>query len=114
MSERTDALTAKLAELRTNPGIRAALLISHDGFLVASDADADLPIEAIAAQVAGVIDVGRRLADELGQAESHYISVELDSLNVVLAPFGQELLLALVGDPATLRLAYTLVPSDLA
>lgn len=110
MSERTDVLTAKLAELRTNPGIKAALLISHDGFLVAADAEADMAAEAIAAQVAGIIDVGRRLADELGQGESRYMSVELDTLNVVLAPFGHELLLALVGDPAALRLAYTLIP----
>jgi predicted regulator of Ras-like GTPase activity (Roadblock/LC7/MglB family) len=110
VSERTDALTAKLAELRTNPGITAALLISHDGFLVAADAEESLEAEAVAAQVAGIIDIGRRLADELGQAESRYVSIELDSLNVVLAPFGQELLLALIGDPSTLKLAYTLAP----
>jgi predicted regulator of Ras-like GTPase activity (Roadblock/LC7/MglB family) len=111
LSDATDALTAKLAGLRANPGIKAALLISHDGFLVACDADATVNAEAVAAQVAGVIDLGRRLADELGQQGTRYLSMELDDLNVVLAPFGQELLLALIGDQRTIKLAYTLVNS---
>ncbi|MGO8685277.1 MAG: roadblock/LC7 domain-containing protein [Thermoleophilia bacterium] len=109
MSDSADALTTRLAALRTSPGIKAALLISHDGFVVASDADKTINSEAIAAQVAGVIDIGQRLADELGQAEARYFSVELDSLNVVLAPFGSELLLALIGDPDALSLSYTLI-----
>jgi predicted regulator of Ras-like GTPase activity (Roadblock/LC7/MglB family) len=109
VSGSADALTNRLAALRTSPGIRAALLISRDGFVVASDADETIDSEAVAAQVAGVIDIGQRLADELGQTEARYFSVELESLNVVLAPFGSELLLALIGDPDALNLSYTLI-----
>lgn len=108
MSDPADALTARLAPYRENPGIVAALLISHDGFVVAADADEGFAAEAVAAQVAGVIDVGARLADELGQHQARYLSVEFDDLNVVLAPFGDELLLALVGSPDALICDYRL------
>jgi predicted regulator of Ras-like GTPase activity (Roadblock/LC7/MglB family) len=108
MSGPADALAARLAPYRVNPGIVAALLISHDGFVVAADADADVAVDAVAAQVAGVIDIGARLATELGQREAKFISVEFDGLNVVLAPFGEELMLILVGRPDTLICDYRL------
>ena len=65
MTEQADSLAAKLAPYRENPGIVAALLISRDGFLVAADRDESFAAEAVAAQVAGAIDVGARLAGEL-------------------------------------------------
>ena len=102
MSDPRDTLTAKLAPYRTHPGIVAALLISGDGFAA----------EAVAAQAAGVIDIGARLAGELGQHEARYISVEFEGLNVVLAPFGDELMLALVGRPDVLTLYYRLTTGD--
>ena len=77
MSDQADALAAQLAPYRETPGIIAALLISHDGFVVAADADEGFEADAVAAQVAGVIDIGARLAGELGQPEAKYISVEL-------------------------------------
>ncbi len=109
MNEKSDALAAKLAPYRTEPGVVAALLISRDGFVVASDADQDFNVEAVAAQIGGIIDIGARLATELGQQTTRYLTIELDSLNVVLAPFGDELMLVLAGDPATLRCEYRLV-----
>lgn len=109
MNEKSDALAAKLAPYRAEPGVVAALLISRDGFVVASDADEDFNVEAVAAQVGGIIDIGARLATELGQQTTRYLTIELDSLNVVLAPFGDELMLVLAGDPATLRCEYRLV-----
>ena len=102
MSDQADSLASRLAPYRETPGIVAALLISHDGFVVAADAEPDFATEAVAAQVAGAIDLGARLAGELGQPEAKYISLEFDTLNVVLAPFGDELLLALVGEPSAL------------
>lgn len=108
MSDQADTLAARLAPYRETPGIIAALLISHDGFVVAADADADFNTDAVAAQVAGAIDLGSRLAGELGQAAAKYISVEFEGLNVVLAPFGDELMLALVGIPSALTCEYRL------
>ena len=108
MSDQADSLVTRLAPYRKTPGIVAALLISHDGFVVAADAEPDFAADAVAAQVASAIDMGARLAGELGQAEARYISLELDTLNVVMAPFGEELLLVLVGEADTLACEYRL------
>ena len=76
--------------------------------MVAADADPGFAADAVAAQVAGVIDIGARLAAELGQPEAKYISVDFDDLNLVLAPFGDELMLVLVGAPGALICEYRL------
>lgn len=110
MTEQSDSLAAQLRPYRETPGVRAALLVSRDGFVVASDCEPDIDAEAVAAQVAGVIDIGRRLAGELGQPAARYISLEFDSLNLVLAPFGDELLLLLAGSPEAIRCEYRLLP----
>ena len=108
MSETDDVLTDQLAPYRATVGVKAALLISHDGFLVAANADESISIEAVAAQIAGVMDIGRRLADELEQAAARYISIEMETLNVLAAPFNDELMLVLIGEPSAIKLSYTL------
>jgi predicted regulator of Ras-like GTPase activity (Roadblock/LC7/MglB family) len=108
MTDQADMLAAQLAPYRDTPGIVAALLISRDGFVVAADTDPGFKADAVAAQVAGVIDIGARLAAELGEAEARYISIDLGDLNVVLAPFGSELMLVLAGAPSALICEYRL------
>ncbi len=108
MTEQADILAAQLAPYRETPGIIAALLVSHDGFVIAADADPDFKTDAVAAQVAGVIDVAARLAGELGRPQTTCISISLDDLNVVLAPFGDELMLVLAGLPSALTCEYRL------
>ena len=103
-----DALSSRLQLFREDPGVRAALLVSADGFLVASAVDDTVDAEAVAAQIAAVLLVGRRLADELGQAETRYVTFELTGLNVVVAPFEGDLLLVLVGGADTITITYTL------
>ena len=102
MTDQADMLAAQLAPYRDTPVIVAALLISRDGFVVAADTDPGFKADAVAAQVAGVIDVGARLAAEVGQQEASYISIDFADLNVVLAPFGSELMLVLAGAPSAL------------
>ena len=108
MSEQDDALVSKLLPYRERPGMMAALLISRDGFLVASAADPRINGEVLAAHLGAVIDIGANLADELGQAETRFITLELDALNIVVAPFSDELLLALVGSPEAIALQFSL------
>jgi predicted regulator of Ras-like GTPase activity (Roadblock/LC7/MglB family) len=103
-----DTLVSKLEPYREQRGVLAALLVSRDGFLVAASADDRVDSEAVAAQVAGIIDIGTRLAEELEQSETRYIGVELSGMNVVLAPFEGELLLALVGTPDAIKLDFKL------
>jgi predicted regulator of Ras-like GTPase activity (Roadblock/LC7/MglB family) len=109
MTDQADTLAAQLAPYRQTPGIVAALLISRDGFVVAADAEEGFKSEAVAAQVAGVIDIGARLSAELGRPAARYISVEFDDLNLVLAPFGGELMLVLAGLPSALSCEYRLI-----
>ena len=78
MTDQADILAAQLAPYRETPGIVAALLISRDGFVIAADADAGFNADAVAAQVAGVIDIGARLAAELQQPEAKYISIDFE------------------------------------
>jgi predicted regulator of Ras-like GTPase activity (Roadblock/LC7/MglB family) len=109
MTDQADILAAQLAPYRETPGIVAALLISRDGFVIAADADPAFDADAVAAQVAGVIDIGARLAGELRQPEAKYISVGFEDLNLVLAPFGSELMLVLAGAPSALACEYRLI-----
>ena len=109
MTDQADILALQLTPYREIPGIVAALLISRDGFVIAADADPGFSADAVAAQVAGVIDIGARLAAELRQPEAKYISVDFDDLNLVLAPFGSELMLVLAGAPSALACEYRLI-----
>ena len=106
MIERSDNLAAALAPYRAVPGVLAALLVSRDGFVVVADAEPEIDAEAVAAQVAGVIDIGARLAAELHQAAARHVTLDFEGCNVVLAPFGDELMLVLVGLPDALICEY--------
>lgn len=108
MIDPADTLAAQLAPYRQTPGITAALLISRDGFVIAADADPDFKSEAVAALIAGVIDIGERVAEELEQPATTYISMDLEGLNLVLAPFTSEFMLVLAGAPDALICDYRL------
>lgn len=108
MSDIDDVLADQLVPYRAAEGVKAALLISHDGFLVAANADESITIEAVAAQIGGVMDIARRVAGELEQPAARYISMEMDTLNVLAAPFNDELMLVLIGEPSAIKLSYSL------
>lgn len=104
----TDELSAILSAYRTDAGVRAALLVNTDGFLVAADADGDLDTTAVAAHVADALRVCHHLALELGQHEARFITFELSALNVIVAPFDGDVLLILVGEPGAVNISYSL------
>jgi predicted regulator of Ras-like GTPase activity (Roadblock/LC7/MglB family) len=106
--QQSDTLAATLRPYRENPGIRAALLISRDGFSVAADADDTVDVTAVAAHLGGILDIGARLSRELGQQQTRHVFIELDEMTVLISPFGDELLLALVGDSESLTCDYRL------
>ncbi len=103
----TDLLRDELTRYTADPGILAALLVSGDGFLVAASAEPEIDTEAVAAQIAGALLAGKRLAAELSQTATRYFTLEYDDLNVLMAPFDNDLLLVLIGRPGTLDLTYT-------
>lgn len=108
MTNPADAFAKRLAPYREAPGMLAALLISSDGFVVAADADPAFDVDAFAAQASGVIESSLRLARELDEKAAKYVAVEYENATMVLAPFSSELMLALVGRPATLRCHYSI------
>ncbi len=108
MTEQADTLVSRLAPYREAPGMIAAMLISRDGFVVAADVEPDFDSDAFAAHASSVIDCTARLAGELGEHSAKYIAVEFEEVTMVLAPFGAELVLALVGKPSALVCQYRL------
>jgi predicted regulator of Ras-like GTPase activity (Roadblock/LC7/MglB family) len=106
MTDQADTLAAQLAPYRETPGIVAALLISRDGFVIAADADTGFKADEVAALLGGIIDIGARVATELEQAEARYVTIDFEGLNLVLAPFGNELMLVLAGAPSALTCEY--------
>ncbi|GEM_PF-568687 len=108
----SDDLAALIAAYRSDPGIRAALLIEADGFPVVANADPQVDTTAVAAQIADMLQVCHRLAIELGQRETQFVTFELTELNVIVAPFEGDLLLVLVGEPAAISLSYSLRTSQ--
>ena len=81
--QQSDTLAATLRPYRANPGVVAALLVSRDGFVIAADADESVDVTAVAAHLGGILDVGARLARELGQRETRHVFVEIDDRTVL-------------------------------
>ena len=105
MADRIVVMTHRPASIRSEHAI-ALSDADRDPVSIRKNADDTVNVEAVAAQAAGVIDVGARLATELGQGAARYLTVELEDLNVVLAPFGDELMLVLVGRRSALACVY--------
>ena len=108
MTDQADTLSERLAPYRQIPGIVAAILISRDGFVVAADVEPGFDRDAFAVQASSVIECTARLAGELGEHAAKYIAVEFEKTTMVLAPFGADLVLALVGSPSVLVCEYRL------
>lgn len=108
MTDQADTLARTLASYRRTPGMVAALLVSRDGFVIAADAEPGFDVAAFAAQAGGVISYVAGLGAELGEHAAKYVSVEFEGVTMVLAPFGDELLLALLGHPTALVCEYRL------
>jgi predicted regulator of Ras-like GTPase activity (Roadblock/LC7/MglB family) len=106
MTDQADTLARTLASYRQTPGMIAALLVSRDGFVIAADAEPGFDVDAFAAQAGGVLSHVAGLGGELGEHIAKYVSVEFEGVTMVLAPFGDELLLALLGRPEALVCQY--------
>lgn len=108
MTDLANAFAERLAPYRTEPGMIAALLISNDGFVVASDTEPDFALDAFAAQASAMIDSISHVGDELQEEVAKYIAVEFGGKTMVLAPFADGLTLALIGLPTALHCYYNL------
>ena len=86
------------------PGMLAAILVSDQG-LVINSAQADVvDIDTISALLVDIVSTGQRFGQEAGVGGLETMTVEFDTLTLLLAPFAQDVMLALVGRPGTFTL----------
>jgi predicted regulator of Ras-like GTPase activity (Roadblock/LC7/MglB family) len=86
------------------PGMLAAMLVSDQG-LVINSAQADaVDIDTLSALLVDIVATGQRFGEEAGVGGLETMTVEFDSLTLLLAPFQQDVMLALVGRPGTFAL----------
>lgn len=78
------------------PGVSAALLVSGQGFLIASAEAGSVDVEAIAALVADVVEAVARLGVAAGGGMLDTIDMEFREFGLTVAPFDETVSLVLV------------------
>jgi predicted regulator of Ras-like GTPase activity (Roadblock/LC7/MglB family) len=96
-----DPLKQALGGYLAIPGIRAALLISDQGLLVSSMAKEGVDTASIAALAIDTVRTAQRFGQQVGAGTLDTMSIEFDGLTVVLAPFTQDVMLALLASPGS-------------
>jgi predicted regulator of Ras-like GTPase activity (Roadblock/LC7/MglB family) len=84
-------------------GVMAAILVSDQGLVVsgAMGDPFDIDIDTISALVVETVASARRVGAEAAVGKIETMILEFEKLSVLLAPFDNELMLALVGKPGT-------------
>lgn len=97
-----DSLRRALAEYLTIPGMKAAMLVSDQGLLISSAARDGVDTASIAALVIDTVVTAQRFGVQVDAGFLETMSIEFARLAVVLAPFTQDVMLALVAEPGAL------------
>ena len=91
---RGERLAAALTELiDDSDGVRAAAVISLDGFIIASALPADMQEDRVAAMSAAILALGERAARELGRGRLTQVFIEGDDGYVMLMAAGERAVL---------------------
>ena len=87
--------------LESTPGLRAAVVIDHDGIPVAIEGQIDMNPEDLGAILASAFQCYQGLGDGLGQYYCELVTAEFDGLNVAqqMMPRGSLVLLAEKSSP---------------
>lgn len=96
-----DPLKQALGGYLAIPGIKAALLISDQGLLVSSMAEDGVDAASIAALAVDTVRTAQRFGHQVSAGKLDTMSIEFDSLTVVLAPFTPDVMLALLAAPGS-------------
>ena len=94
-AEQIDRLLVGLSALR---GVTAAAVVDQDGFVTHVRRDFEIDTDALGAAVQIMHGSARRAADNVGQGDANIVLSENNDGLVVLAPFGDGLILAVVAD----------------
>lgn len=81
------------------PGIMAAILVSDQGLVINSARKEDVDTDTVSALVVDIVTAAQRFGRESKSGALDTLTIEFEGLNLVLAPFGTDCMLALVGHP---------------
>ena len=82
-------------------GVMAAILVSDQGLVVSGAMSDPFDVDTISALVVETVASARRVGAEAAVGKIETMILEFEKLSVLLAPFDNELMLALVGKPGT-------------
>ncbi len=94
-----DSMQDLIAEYTQMPGVIAALLISDQGLVVACVERKKVDSETIAALVVDTLSAARRFGVAAGVGALDTMSLEYENVGLFLAPFTEDVILALVKEP---------------
>lgn len=83
------------------PGMLAAILVSDQGLMVNCALAHQVETETISALVVDTITSAQRFGRECGVGRLDTLAVDFESMSLLLAPFEQDVMLALVALPGT-------------
>ncbi|MCZ7664146.1 MAG: roadblock/LC7 domain-containing protein [Thermoleophilia bacterium] len=86
------------------PGVLASILVSDQGLVINSASTRDIEIDTISALVIDTVAAAQRFGEEARVGRLDTMTIEFDELNLLLAPFERDVMLALVGVPGTFGL----------
>lgn len=95
-AKRADPFAEALEEYLSIPGMKAALLISDQGLMISSVAHEGVDTASIAALAIDTVATVQRFGLQVQAGYLDTMRIEFDRLTVVLAPFAQDVMLALV------------------
>ena len=95
-SKITDPLEEVLAEYLDIPGMKAAILVSDEGLAISSVSTGEVDVSGVAALLVDMVSSVQRFGLQVAAGFLDTLSVELEELSVVLAPFTPDVMLALV------------------
>ena len=100
--QQDDPLKEALAEYLSIPGMQAALLVSDQGLLISRAARDGVDTASIAALAIDTVSTVQQFGIQVEAGYLDAMRIEFDKLTVVLAPFAQDVMLALVADAGSL------------
>ncbi len=82
-------------------GVVAAVLVSDQGLVINGAKNGPIDVDTISALVVDTVTSAQRFGVEAAVGKVDTLTMEFEKLSLFLAPFDEELMLALVGEPGT-------------
>lgn len=86
------------------PGMLAAILVSDQGLVINCAQAESIDIDSISALVMDTVATAQRFGREMKAGRLDTMTIEFETMTLLLAPFEQDVMLALVALPGTFAL----------